>query len=485
MHYLLTPWHSRGKLYRKFNLPAKASAASIAFSVISKSAALFFTPFFTRLLTPGEYGSYSLFFSYLSVIMIFATLDICTGVFFRACQKYRGQEGRLMRSALLLICFSSILTLFIFFLYNRLSGKGEIFRGSNILLIASVFLSAVINLYLAKNKFLYRFKFPAIVCGLQSLFAPVISLITLSFYASDGANRVFIKVADGLLVTAAVAIPTLFIILFSDGVRELFRPSLSMIKYLLRLSLPLLPYYVSMLLISSADRIIIGSLLSLEALGQYSLAYSLGFAVPGLILAACQAISPWIMRKVAAGELEKIKKVCSAATNLSAICSLAFLCLAPEFMKIMGPASYEGGIFSVYPIAACSVPLLLASLNASLTISEEKILPLSLTGVGTCVLYIALSLIFIPKFGTGAGAVITLISYSLLFFVGSFVCKSRAFSALPIGSSLCKTLALASAAGLLYLVRDLLALRLALIVLLMFLFSVALYKNRFLLSDKT
>ena len=474
---------TRGPRLGELNLPAKASAASIISSAVSKGGALLFTPFFTRLLTPEEYGSYSLFYSYLSVILIFATLDICGAVFFRACQKYKGCERQLMRSALYLILFSSGITLGVFLLYTKLPGGVELFAGSSLLLALYVLSSAVVNLYLARLKFLYKYKLPTLVCAMQSILAPLISIAALSAYPISGEGRVFIKVADGLLVTAAVAIPALFIILFSDGVFGIFKPSFEMAGYLLRLALPLLPYYVSMLLISSADKIIIGAALPQDELGRYSLAYSLGWAIPGLIGGACQVLSPWVMRKVAAGNYEKVRRVCSAATSITGLSILTLLSIAPEAMRVAAPSSYGEGLFTVYPVALSAIPFFLASVNTSLSISKERVLPLTITGLSIGALNLGLCLILIPKFGTGAGAVITFLSYLCLFLLGWVLAEKQVRAALPLRDTILKIAVLCALGAILYFAKELFAIRLIWATVLGASLVFSLYRNRTLLKD--
>jgi O-antigen/teichoic acid export membrane protein len=388
-----------------------------------------------------------------------------------------------MRSALYLILISSAITLGIFLLYTKAANKAEIFDGSNLLLVLYVLSTAIVNLYLARCKFLYKYKLPTVVCIMQSILAPTLSLIALSLYPSSGDGRVFIRVSDGLLVTAAIAIPAFFIILFSDGAAAIFKPSFEMIKYLLRLALPLLPYYVSMLLISSADKIIIGATLPQGELGRYSLAYSLGWAIPGLVGGACQVLSPWIMRKVAAKNYEKVSRVCSAATSITGLAVLILLSLAPEVMSIAAPASYGDGLSTVYPVALGAIPILPASINASVSISKERVLPLTLTGISIGALNIALCLILIPKFGTGAGAVITFLSYLCLFLLGRTLAEKEVRAALPLWDTLFKIALCCTLGAIMFFVRELIAIRLIWAIVLGASLIFSLYNNRSLLKD--
>ena len=53
---------------QRLNAPARSSLLFTLTNLFSKGASLVFTPIFTRLLTPEEYGEYSLFSSYNACI---------------------------------------------------------------------------------------------------------------------------------------------------------------------------------------------------------------------------------------------------------------------------------------------------------------------------------------------------------------------------------------------------------------------------------
>ena len=62
------------------NVPARASFIYMLINVLAKGAAFVFTPIFTRLLGPSEYGEFSLFSSYLSLAVVIGSLELSGGV---------------------------------------------------------------------------------------------------------------------------------------------------------------------------------------------------------------------------------------------------------------------------------------------------------------------------------------------------------------------------------------------------------------------
>ena len=67
--------------YNNLSEPIKATLWFTISSIIQKGIALLSTPIFTRLLTTEEYGVYSVYQSWYSILLIFATLNLYAGVY--------------------------------------------------------------------------------------------------------------------------------------------------------------------------------------------------------------------------------------------------------------------------------------------------------------------------------------------------------------------------------------------------------------------
>ena len=138
------------------NIPAKASVFFTLSNLISKGAAFLLTPLFTRLLSPAEYGEYSLFGSYLGILIVIVSLELCGGVIMRAFQKNKELQNLTMLSAIILclpLSFPATVTLF---LLKNIMGEGLGFSYAYPLLALSLASLTVINIYVSKCKFLYK-----------------------------------------------------------------------------------------------------------------------------------------------------------------------------------------------------------------------------------------------------------------------------------------------------------------------------------------
>ena len=98
------------KKIKRINKPALAGLWYTASSVLERGSAVIFTPIYTRLLTPNEYGIYSIFVGFCAVTGVIATLQISGGTVYKGLREF-GSEGSFTSSALGLISTSGMLSL--------------------------------------------------------------------------------------------------------------------------------------------------------------------------------------------------------------------------------------------------------------------------------------------------------------------------------------------------------------------------------------
>ncbi len=465
------------------NVPAKASAASALSNVVSKAAALLFTPFFTRLMPPEEYGRYSLFYSYLSALMIFSTLEITGSVYFKASRKFSGERQGLEGKAFLLILVCSSVTFAAFLAASKIFGIEEPFPGAYPLLLISVISSAAVNLKVSGYKYSYKYKTPFLITVLQSVISPLLALTLLRLVKNES-SRVFFKVAVATGVSLVIALPIIIGILFRSrrfgetGCR-------GAIPYLLKLALPMLPYYISLLIISSADRIIIGNVLGASELGKYAVGYSAGIAVGGVVSGAAQALLPWLTRRIEYRDFSKIRRLTLSAQRIIISVSLIFMALAPEIIGFLAPASYRGALFILYPAAASALPLFLISIHVCALVCYEKSFFVGGASAVCAAFNLLSNALLIGRYGIGASAITTFISYMLLFVIICVIFRLVSGEKLLVVSKTARdTLLFITFAAALFSFRNSLTVRLGAAVILALLCATELYRSKSLFKEE-
>ena len=74
--------------YKKMPQQVKASLWFVICGFLQKAISLITTPIFSRLLTTSEYGIYSVYQTWAGIIIIFASLNLASGVYLRGLIKY-------------------------------------------------------------------------------------------------------------------------------------------------------------------------------------------------------------------------------------------------------------------------------------------------------------------------------------------------------------------------------------------------------------
>lgn len=404
------------------NMPARSSLYFTASNLISKAASFIFIPIFTRLLTPAEYGEYSLFSSYLSVAIVIVTLEIPGSVIMRAFQKKRGLENLAVITASAL---PLALTLPCVLILSAVRGGLE-FSLANTFLTISLASLSFINLYTSACKFLYRWRAPLLVALIQSVIAPIAAILLINVDSLGRYEHITLKVGTGSIITALTAL-TLFFVALPRAVKEAKAATLGLSSYLryaaelyrtlLSLCLPLLPYYFSVMIISQADKLIISSRLGSDALGKYSLAYSAGMAAAAVTGGVMSALCPWIMRKVRAGEIGTVRRAIGTISDMALPAVVIFLSASPEIFSLLAPKSYEIALPVLFIIAQAPVSLALCSCLCSIAVAKEKTLGTLISGVSCATVTVALDFILIGRAPFFIPALITAGGYTALMLL--------------------------------------------------------------------
>ena len=451
------------------NIPAKASVFFTLSNLISKAAAFLLTPLFTRLLSPAEYGEYSLFGSYLGILIVIVSLELCGGVIMRAFQKNKELQNLTMLSAIILclpLSFPATVTLF---LLKNIMGEGLGFSYAYPLLALSLASLTVINIYVSKCKFLYKWGPYLFISMLQSVAAPLLSIILIELNPFESINHVSLKIATVTLVLLSLAL-FLFTVTLKGALAETKKASmnkkeikgyiLETLKFMLKLSLPLLPYYFSVMLISQADKIIISGVFGKSTLGGYSVAYSAGIALTAVTGGLMSSLSPWLMRRARSADFDKIRKILDTVTALTSAVIIIFLSLAPNVFKFLAPEEYQFALPITFISALIPIPLSLAQCASSISIAKEKVLGVLFSGIIPMAAVFSLNFILSNTGKIFIPALIALFGYLLLMTLGITNVRLKTGQyIINVNKTLQRILFLLFFSAFLFLIREMILLR--------------------------
>ena len=373
-------------------LPAKASIWYMISGLLGKACAVLTTPFFTRILSREEYGSFNLYMTVLGGASVVCSSFSTGSAVYKGLSNFKDKKDAFLKAVLGVSMVFTLLVCILLFAFSSFLGVNGAFLP---IISLQLFCDGILGVFYSGARYSYRYKE---VCGLSVvgfILPPLLALLVLLTIGGGFEVRVTSLLAVSL-GSAAYALIRLF--------KSKEKTGKGMAKYAIKQSLPLLPHSISNSLTSQADKLLITALLGAGALAEYSVGHSLGISLAFLVGTLGGALNPWIIRRLESKGYAEIAKINTYVfSGLSA--AAVFLCaVSPEVISILAPREYSGAAGAVLPVALSVLPSFLISTITVALIYDEKgkyTVILSLVGAGLSVI---LNYMFIRSFGyLGAG----------------------------------------------------------------------------------
>lgn len=398
------------KKYKNLSSGVKASIWFIFCSIIQKAISFITVPIFTRLLSTAEYGEYSLFLAWQEIITIFATLNLNYQVFNNGMVKYKNDKDGYTTSMIGLGFVSSVFTFMIILaIYPFWYKHTNINYLSLTLMSINMFFLLIYGLWTVRNRYDYKYKLLTLLTIIMALLNPLLGILLVKL----STQKVLFRIVSIVLTSVLIGIISLIF---------LMRKSRSIVnikywKYALSLGIPLIPHYISMVVLHSSDRIMIGNIVGEEYTAFYSVSYNVAVIMQIVLNAINASFVPFIYKNMESKKYDNIRK-----NSLPIIIIVALLCLfpmflAPEAIYILGGNQYMDAV-TIVPILSSSVFMIFFySIFVSIEMYFEKSKYITIGSSCAAILNIVLNIVFIRIFGYKAAAYTTLVSYiSLAFF---------------------------------------------------------------------
>ena len=395
---------------RAYSGLSKAKRATIWITLCSflQRAISFITvPIFTRLLSTAEYGELSVYTSWQAVAMYVITLGVIYGGFNNGMMRYREDREGYASSVMGLVLVMGASWLVVGVL---LQGSMVKLTGMPLALVALMFgesvAKAVSEIWTLRMRFDFAYRKLVAFSVLQMVLAPLVGVI----FVLMATDKVLARVLGFFVVEGALA-TILAAVLFRKG-KKLF--CVEYWKYALFFSIPLLPHYLSEVLLSTVDRIMIEDMCSAADAGVYSIAYSAGMIMMMFVNSLNSTVNPWLYRRLEAGEYRRIDRTGFGLLGLLAVAIVAMDGLAPTIVAILAPGEYSDAMFLVPVIAASVFFTYLHSYCSNVEFYYEVRVPAMIASVAAAVMNVVLNAALIPVFGYIAAGYTTLACYIAL-----------------------------------------------------------------------
>ena len=405
------------KKYQSIPIHIKASFWFLVCSFLQKGISVITTPIFTRILTAEEYGQFNVFNSWLNIVAIFVTMYLYAGVYSQGIVKF-SEERKPFSSSMQGLTLTLVLVWMIVYLVfkNFWNSLFSLTTNQMLLMFLMIWTTAVYNFWSYEQRAQVKYRNLVILTIVVSILKPLVSII-LILHSED---KVLARIL-GLAIVELVAYLGLFIVQMRNGKKYFIG---KFWKYALMFNIPLIPHYLSQVVLASSDRIMISKLVGDTEAGIYSLAYSLSLIMTLFNSALMQTLSPWIYNKIKLKQIKDISSIGYLSLIGIAIVNLILILLAPDLVKIFAPSEYYDTIWAIPPVSMSVFFMYSYDLFAKFAFYKEKTKTIMIVSITGAVLNIVLNNICIPKYGYVAAGYTTLVCY-LIYSIGHYILMKR------------------------------------------------------------
>ena len=407
----------------KSNKVLKTGSLSLLGTILVRAVNLISIPVFSRLLNTSEYGRVDVFMTYVNMFMIILGLDF-VGAVGKGRLDHEEDADEYITSSLL---FTTIFSVGVVLLINIIFPFIQLAFGMdrltvNIMLLYS-YAMFIISYRSAEYNFYYEYKKNMAMSLSVALgnFALSIILIETVFKGEKFWGRII----GAMLPTLIVGI---FVYLYLAR-RGHWQMKKDHVRYSLEFGVPLIPHNLSHMVLSSADKVMINSMISASASGIYSLVYTLGMMIQVMMEAMNNVFGPWLFRQLKKGENASIRYVQKYYLLMYCVVTIGVMTISPEIIKIVGAKEYWEGIPMVMWVVYATFINFTYTLYVNVEFFYKKTMLISTGTIMAAVVNILLNGLFLRRFGYQFGAISTLISYlALLIFhmiIVNFVMKKN------------------------------------------------------------
>lgn len=366
------------------------------------------TPIFSRILTTSDYGITSTYSSWYNIFTIFITLNLSAGIYNNALIDFDKERDKATSSFLSISILLSIITFIIYVLFKepikQLLGLSEYLID---FMFVNFLTAPAWGFFLTKEKFDYKYIKPLIITVITFIMNPIIGIIGIKLFPD---NKAVAKVIFSGIPT--VIVNTILLIYILKKGKCFYNRKYW--KYALAFNIPLIPHYLSNVILAQSDRIMIQKIIGDSAAGIYGVSYNLSQVIQGVFVGINAAWIPFTYKSL---KLENYKKIGNYSNLLLAFVgaiSVLLVILAPEIITILAPFEYYAAVWVIPPIVLGLYFSFLSSLFANIEFYYKKNIFVTIATSCAAILNIILNSIFIPKFGFIAAGYTTAVGYLVL-----------------------------------------------------------------------
>ena len=401
---------------KKMSPAVKASFLFTVCSIFQKGISFFVVPIYTRLMSVENYGQYSVFLSWYELITIFTTLNMWNYLINNGLIKYKNDRENFVAALQGLSAVITVIWIIIYFLFQK---RWEAFTNLTfpmmLLMFCELLFRPSYEYYCAVKRFDYEAKNVVILTVLITLFTPIVSIPLIITASQKGLAAIFAKV----IVPTTIYLLVFFRLICKN--HKLYNKKYWI--FALKFNLPLIPHFLSMMILQQSDRIMIERICGEYYAAIYSVAYQLASTLYIVNAAILNSYIPYTYKAIKNNNISSVKDTANSFIFLIGVLSIFVILIAPEIISILAPREYMEAIYVIPPVAISNLFMFLFNLFANVEYFWGKTNYVAIASFFSAILNIFLNYIFINKFGFIAAGYTTLICYILFSMLHYFFMK--------------------------------------------------------------
>lgn len=404
--------------YKNMNVQVRAALWYTFCNFLQNGMAFILVPFYMYFLNSEEYGKWVTFQAWKDLLIVFASLNLYCGVYTKKLVDIKDNRDRYTSS---MQGLGTTVTVIFFLLYLVFRRPIENYLEYNTLSIVMMFGYFVafpsFQFWTTRQRVEYKYIRMVVVTIIASILTPVCTLGLLKY--TDLKSYAIIY---GYLFTQIV-IGAFFYILHFVRSRTFYHKEYW--NYALHFNIPLIPHYVSLIILGQSDRLMIKRFCSYSDAGVYGFGYQIASVMSVLISAINGSRVPWTYERLRDKIYDGLKNVTIYLCIMMGAIVLAVSLLSPEVVRILTITKAK---FIVYHMAIYVIPIVALGLYftfvydlfCSIEFYYGKTKYIMVASCIGAVLNIGLNAIFIPMYGPVAAACTTLACYIVFMFMHYF-----------------------------------------------------------------
>ena len=408
--YKLKKYSKFSELYDRLSIEMRATIWFVLCNCIQKGMAIITIPIFTHIMSVEQYGLYSVYHTWSSLLSVIVTLNLSSGAFNNGMLRFtktKNSYTSAMQSLTTAMAFGWFIIYFV--LRKFFNAFFDLTTPMVICMFIEIVLNASFSFWAAKER--YEFKYVLLVLTSIGYAVLMIAIPAATvFFLADIDNSALYRIIAGLFALI-LSYGWIYIWILYRG-KKFFSKEFWLFG--LKFNLPLLPHYLAMTVLGQIDRIMIKQMVGAREAAIYTVAYSIAICLQIFTTALNQGFAPWLYRKMHEKDHINIPEIINSQLLLMNVMTLLLSLMSPEIIKLLSTKDYFEASYIIAPIAGSTFFIFIFQLLANFEFYFYKNVFIAIGSAIAALSNLLLNRIFIARFGYYAAGYTTLISYAIL-----------------------------------------------------------------------